>query len=1622
MAGKTINYDLKVTDSSNSMQKRTQEAQKYHDVVSSTDKLMNKRRASAYRAESQDYGATRALGVGTGASGRDFAKEAQGLGGLVRLYATLAANIFAVTAAANQLSQAMATSNMIKGMQQLGAQAGISYGNIAKNLVEVTDYAISTREALEATAMATSAGLSADQLKNIGIVAKNVSQALGRDVTDSIGRLTRGVVKLEPELLDELGLFTKIGPATEKYALSIGKSASQLTDFERRQAFANAVIKEGLDKFSNIQLDANPYNKLLATFKDVALAGLELINKVLGPAIKLLSESPMALGAALAYFATMLIKQAIPALNDFGAAMRHQTEQMVSEQLSRASKIQAVIKAASQARLMAADAEAEATSLTWERNTNVLMSLEKEKAKKLQQYAGRSGMMPILEKGVNEVTDEDLAKLDKMAQKQGALGRIYAQAAANVRQYRIEDEAYQQTKAQNIERELKAMSLLTTAGREMYKAERMSQMARNARIVSDAAEVTGLLGLREGWRQLNEEISKARSGPQTFKFIDPKTKEEIETTIQQMSKFDAAKTKLFGGIRLATQYMSNLLGFFGIWGQAVAIAVAGVSAFYEATAKAQESLKRFDDALEKNDANVKTLADTYKAILDKPIDQVFNSASVIAQANAVQALSQSLGDMRKKAREAFADLAENGSLLEKMFQGLKTLLPSVFGKNIDDRAMTSISNSIVEQVKALRQSSEGAAYLEEFGKVLNVKDPAQNLESVVNAVKDLGVNSPKLDRLAEAWKTYSDNLQKAKQQQESFNNSLTKAQESWQRFATQYAINDPLTRFIIDASKAMTEFNDLLNSSNVENQLAGISKMMEKVNSIPFFTGTQFGEINNIATRVSALNRELGDSTQRLGMLQKERDKLEKATSGFANITGTPEDMMANQFDLSKDVQRLEEVRMEMSALNKSIAEAQVRLKTEGKNIIENMGPAMVKYGQYFANVVSATLAKGANDFRMHALGRITDLLPEASMDVANLKNKEISSQMSLIKTNLELIKTIKTSDAERRALEYDRQIEENKRSAFLFGLNAADTRLPEAIRSASQLAVQQLEARNVELEAQAKAARGEKSLIESIFRNPSINVAKAAAGTGAGAGAVTGAAEFAASVAGGRAQLNQMSQQQQINTSDAVLAKLDKELKLTERRNAAFRLGLDLTAEEASLTASLTDRFIDQAMAAEKIAGFAKIERDYNSEIEQIDNRRKREQAAIAEAFKGATDPAATAKKLQAEQTSKELADADRLNAAAKKRNSELGITTRQTLQLRDINNEIGNSIIETNDKLQDIDFSLRADRLDVESQISTILNERGLLLDDEFQALKKNEAITRITFELEQARAKINRDANNKLANIELNRSKYTQEGYEAAIENAITLRDAELEAAQIGSNNKLQMLDIQNDLTKSQEKYADLLKSTVNGLTDAIVNFAKTGKLAFKDFVVEALAGLLKLQLQMAIIDPLRKSLMSSFFPMAMGQASSSGGYVGFAERFGAVPGAAAKGALFTATNSYFGSIEKYAKGGLLNQPSLFSHSGGSKLAVAGEAGPEFVMPATRTSNGNLGVRAVGGKTEINIHNYGGGEVQATESTDSRGNRSIDIVVGEIVSTNMAKSGSPMQQSMRGTYGLKPSVIRR
>ena len=91
--------------------------------------------------------------------------------------------------------------------------------------------------------------------------------------------------------------------------------------------------------------------------------------------------------------------------------------------------------------------------------------------------------------------------------------------------------------------------------------------------------------------------------------------------------------------------------------------------------------------------------------------------------------------------------------------------------------------------------------------------------------------------------------------------------------------------------------------------------------------------------------------------------------------------------------------------------------------------------------------------------------------------------------------------------------------------------------------------------------------------------------------------------------------------------------------------------------------------------------------------------------------------------------------------------------------------------------------------------------------------------------------------------------------------------------------------------------------------------------------------------------------------------------------------------------------------------------------GEAGPEAIMPLKRDSNGNLGVRSSQqGNVDVVVNNYGTEKAETRETVDSRGNRKIEVIIGDMTAGEIARNGSASQKAIRGTFGLQPQLIRR
>ena len=317
MAQNEINIKVKISDDGS----LSLVSQKAKDAAKSTEELTQSRNRYQ-RGEKGVAGAT-------SNSTKAFSKMQQAMGGgLVPAYATLAANVFALSSAFNVLRRAAQVEQLSAGLAVLGEASGLAMDTLSRGLQESTGYALSMEEAMRSTAMITSAGLDPSLIEDFGEAAKNASIALGRNTQDSLERFTRGVTKLEPELLDELGIFVKLDEAYDQYAQQLGKGVNQLTSFEKRQAFANATLAEANDKFGALsEVDANPYDKLAAAFADLSKQFLTIVNSGVIPFLTLLIDNTGLLIGSVALFGSTISSRLIGSLGDYAAGAAESASQ-----------------------------------------------------------------------------------------------------------------------------------------------------------------------------------------------------------------------------------------------------------------------------------------------------------------------------------------------------------------------------------------------------------------------------------------------------------------------------------------------------------------------------------------------------------------------------------------------------------------------------------------------------------------------------------------------------------------------------------------------------------------------------------------------------------------------------------------------------------------------------------------------------------------------------------------------------------------------------------------------------------------------------------------------------------------------------------------------------------------------------------------------------------------------------------------------------------------------------------------------------------------------------------------------------------------------------------------------
>jgi len=1573
MADVKINMILQ---DSGSINKKTGEAKALNQELTKTQKLArgipvssSQRSGGAFAAsEMEDFNKARGA-VGTGAAGRDFANQAQGLGGLVRVYATFAANLFAATAAFNALKNAADTTNLIKGLEQLGVASGVNLPKIAKDLEAASGGAISLRDAMTATAQSSSAGMTGDSIRRMGEVARNASQALGVDMSNALDRLSRGITKLEPELLDEVGIFTRTEQAAEDYARAVGKSVGSLTSFEKRQAFANAVLAEGEQKFGAIALQTNPYNKLLATLKNVTQAGLELVNKVLGPIIDLLSQSPTALAAILGLVATTLFKQAIPAVTQWRKELRDSAEdaaKVTAQNLEyfrnyQQSAMTGIVQNIDSAVKAQADGAKQAwTKAQEETKTSIL--------------AGSNNLKKFLKRDLESATKQDLEALDKLKKSYERMASAtYTSdpskgpaAQARLQEFQKLEPVLRQAINSQLEfnRAVEAATPknLSLQGKLLQKVADDAALAeKRMNILANAADNASFSGPVAAFKSLYAEITKLGQ--------DAPKKIGLVSTAMLYLRGTIAITASYVG--LLTTALGNILAVIGIVVGTFTLLSSVLSKNGEESQKASKSL----DALKSSGENLDRV---FESLEKKTPLQRLNADTIAATATATSELAASFN---KAIKDVDASIAARN-----WFDSFTNGLSFIIGRSEEQQIEKSLTKQLNKILKNATSSIDMANLRNELVKMMSLPEAASDETIVRRFVNNYKTFAPQFQKLAQAFeissksgKVFSDNLNELKKTfQDLKNETLPKGKLIDAITQSTSVFSDLVKMFDGPVTVSLANMNNLLKNTQALSMLPeGARAQLLQVTPA----------IDEISNRMANNQVVIAETTNKLNKYITELENLEKFNTNA--MIETSDGKISTRFE------RKTELAQNISNLQRDLKTA-FKETTKDSEVVQGYQETFrkaISYGfeansKLLETLFASTIAKARIQTEQSALSKLPeteDVIKRQSELQKRQIDLDVQSQVLQNRLILANEKTALQLELLQKEIALDRELRQPS--------GIRDEKVEDAIRNQ----IKELRKRELGL----KEIESGKSPSQAQFQKLGIDPAEALRLTLLGRG-------VAAPIATGTEQKRAIDLEATLRVFNLRVGDASEVLK-----NQIS--GIDRSIQElgqqrpANLEALLSQLNIERA----------KLE----TALQQLEPQRQAGVAAIAGAQTSLSPEARRGAVQRALRPLRELEKQSSLEI------NILDLKEQQRLEQIRINAEYDTAsrILREQEELRSLEVSNQQQSIDYSLQILDIQRQRSNISEDEYKQR---------VFLINQQRIEV--DLQNRLKDLEVERLRRTTEinreveakgGY-----GALTAEDSErlgASAAAVGTwfnratqsakdlrNQSMSLLEINNELSTEQQSLAKIYEDTFSRMGDAMVDFARTGKFSFKSLINDMLAQIARLY-----INKMFSSMFMQFKGFLPGLGGGgAGSFMGLSQTGGISqnPFGFAKGGAFS------GSIEKYGKGGyftnsIVAQPTMFRFARGTGLM--GEAGPEAIMPLKRDSQGNLGVRGGGGgSVEVVVNNYSSEKAETRETTDSRGNRKIEVVVGDMAAGQMTSSGSSTQKALRGAYGLTPQLIRR
>ena len=688
------------------VQKQTDALAKSSDKASkSTDKL-SKSRDTYHRKEK---GAAQISSNQT----KNFSKMQQGIdggggsGGLVRAYALLAANVFALTAAFGVLSRSAQIDTLVESMEVLSTTGGTYIKSVARDMQEASGFAIDLAQSFRQVSLAASAGLNTSEIEGLTMVAKGAAISLGRNLPDAMDRIFRGAIKLEPEILDEIGLFIRVDEAAQKFARNNGKVTSSLTQVEKRQAFLNEILEQGTRKFQQYaeEIKPDPYVRLGAALGDIAQGGLSILNSVLGPLLSRLAESKGLLTAVFGILVFSLVKKAIPALGQFNQNIaknateaadnaREYTEGLKASttvEVQEANKKLAKKKELLEADRKLSDPKARNQGRQGAIDKSLKTEMDADKRKTLLMQKRDLLLKKINTKNIKnrDILKADLIDMDRELDNLKEQERIGARILANEEKGRIDP------------------SQGSVAQRRQAK---LDDKATSTTILAGASNKAELKGMSAGFKELNSELKL--------------NKDNLGFASRSMTRFTGTISILGTGI-------SKVMMILGPWMMALSILSPVILKIGRAMGFGSEAMKAYDEEMKKLSEQFENLDKRFKAQVKGMKDMNLTYRENLKAATAFMKSQTETAKGILELEKQFKTFMEEANGFQRWWEGTKNW----FGFGRENAKIKLQLDGTKESLIALAEAGRGSL-LEVFDEAgVNTKDYTTALQNSTDATK-----------------------------------------------------------------------------------------------------------------------------------------------------------------------------------------------------------------------------------------------------------------------------------------------------------------------------------------------------------------------------------------------------------------------------------------------------------------------------------------------------------------------------------------------------------------------------------------------------------------------------------------------------------------------------------------------------------------------------------------------------------------------------------------------------------------------------------------------------------------------------------------------------------------------